>query len=68
MNLVGYLYEDYHDARSLERKATRLVLVRSGIISHSCHSRILLGILSSNSITISFSRHFLCALETEWSK
>jgi hypothetical protein len=25
MHLVGYLYEDYHDARSLERKEPRLL-------------------------------------------
>jgi hypothetical protein len=25
MHLVGYLYEDYHDARSLERKVLRTV-------------------------------------------
>ena len=26
MHLVGYLYEDYHDARSLEHKSPKLVL------------------------------------------
>ena len=29
MHLVGYLYEDYHDARSLEHKANPVVLVNS---------------------------------------
>jgi len=49
-------------------KLTCLVLVTSGIKSRSCHRRILLGILSLNSITIRFSRHFLFALEAEWKK
>jgi hypothetical protein len=29
MHLVGYLYEDYHDARSLEHKVQRSTLVTS---------------------------------------
>jgi hypothetical protein len=29
MHLVGYLYEDYHDARSLEHKV-RILIAQSG--------------------------------------
>jgi hypothetical protein len=28
MHLVGYLYEDYHDARSLEHKAHQFTFVQ----------------------------------------
>ena len=35
MHLVGYLYEDYHDARSLEHKVCYIVFMHLKCVSHS---------------------------------
>jgi hypothetical protein len=44
MHLVGYLYEDYHDARSLEHKVDKRVFYLSGLSSSkvtNCRSQML---------------------------
>jgi hypothetical protein len=41
MHLVGYLYEDYHDARLLEHKASlHVTLLRTLVIIHCRHDHI----------------------------
>ena len=41
MHLVGYLYEDYHDARSLEHKVRKMSISVIHWQRVYCHSRLL---------------------------
>jgi hypothetical protein len=64
MHLVGHLYEDYHDARSLEHKVNQLLMyIEVSIVEiHKCNTRELcvfklcnLKLRKSESVFIFFS-------------